>query len=286
MLFAVVSWIYQYRNADSEVIKIDDDGFADVEIKELKMPEPPKEEPKPVEPTEVKQDPTQPKDKAPPQVAQPDKTPPKQEEAPKKPGVMDILNNIPKVDSSASNQNLTAALSNINAVRVPGGAASVKVSSLIGKAPTSGVQIGGAAGGLSTSGINSLIRKDGQAGALGGKGDHAIQGKVTTLARQLTKTGQGELSKEEIQKVINQHIGEIQFCYEKQLNKQPGLAGRVVLEWGVNPAGHVSVVKVSQSTMNSADATNCMMQKLKTWKFPPPRGGAVTIVFPFVFNTV
>jgi hypothetical protein len=45
-------------------------------------------------------------------------------------------------------------------------------------------------------------------------------------------------------------------------------------------------VKVSQSTLASSEATNCMMQKLKTWKFPSPRGGAVSIVFPFVFNTV
>ena len=109
---------------------------------------------------------------------------------------------------------------------------------------------------------------------------------MTSLPSQLKKTGQGELSKEEIQKVINSHIGEIQYCYEKQLNKQPGLSGRVVLEWVVNPVGHVTVVKVSQSSMNSAEATNCMMTKLKGWKFPPPRGGSVTIVFPFVFNTV
>ena len=87
-------------------------------------------------------------------------------------------------------------------------------------------------------------------------------------------------------KVINQHIGEIQFCYEKQLRTTPGLSGRVVLEWTVNPQGRVTVVKVAQSSLASSEATNCMISKLKGWKFPQPRGGAVTIVFPFVFNTV
>ena len=189
------------------------------------------------------------------------------------------------MNDTASSQNLSAALSNIKGVRVPGGAAGVKVSALIGKGPASGVQIGGAAGGLSTSGINSLIRKDGQAGALGGKGERAIAGKATAQPRLLKQTG-GELSKEEIQKVINKHIGEIQYCYEKQLRTQPGLSGRVVLDWTVNLQGKVTVVKIAQSTLASSEATNCMMQKLKSWKFPNPRGGAVSIVFPFVFNTV
>jgi TonB family protein len=285
-LMAVASWIYEYRNADQEVIALEDEGFAEVEMK-LKMEEPPPEPEKPPEPVptpepmpEVKPE----KVVSAKQEAKP--TPAEQPPAPPKPGVLDILNNIPKVNDTASSQNLTAALSNIKGVRVPGAAAGTKVTPLIGKGPSSGVQIGGAAGGMSTSGINSLLRKDGQAGALGGKGDRAVSGKVVGLKSQLTKKGEGELSKEEIQKVINQHIGEIQFCYEKQLRTQPGLAGRVVLEWGVNQQGRVSVVKVAQSSMQSAEATNCMMTKLKTWKFPPPRGGSVTIVFPFVFNTV
>lgn len=289
-LMAMASWIYQYRNADQEVIALEDEGFAEVEIQELKMeeppkpPEPPEPVPEPLPTTEPEQQP--PADAKPEKVAAKAEVKPTPDAKPSRPAVLDVLNNIPKVDDSASSQNLSAALSNIKGVRVPGATSGPRVSSLIGKGPSSGVQIGGAAGGLSTSGINSLLRKDGGAGALGGKGDRAVSGKVVGLKSQLAKKGEGELSKEEIQKVINAHIGEIQFCYEKQLRTQPGLAGRVVLEWGVNPQGKVSVVKVAQSSLQSADATSCMMGKLKAWKFPPPRGGSVTIVFPFVFNTV
>ncbi|OGQ23905.1 MAG: hypothetical protein A2138_10850, partial [Deltaproteobacteria bacterium RBG_16_71_12] len=281
-VFMIASWVWQYRNADQEIIALEDEGFAEVELKEIEMEKPPEPEapPEPVETKDPQPTPDKPTQQAKPDPA--DKAP----EAPPKPGVLDILNSIPKVNDTASSQNLTAALSNIKGVRVPGAATGVEVSALIGKGPSSGVQIGGAAGGLSTSGINSLIRKDGQAGALGGKGDRAVAGRVTTLTRQTQTKGQGELSKEEIMKVINQHIGEIQFCYEKQLRTTPGLSGRVVLEWTVNTHGRVTVVKVAQSSLASTDATNCMTSKLKSWKFPNPRGGAVTIVFPFVFNTV
>ena len=278
-LLALASWIYQYRSADEEIIAIDDIGFAEVEMKDLKMEEPPPEPEKAPAPApasverKVDQAVAAPKTEAVPQTA------------PNKPGVLDILNNIPKVNDKAASQNLSAALSNIKGVRVPGGVEGVKVSALIGKGPASGVQIGGAAGGLSTSGINSILRKEGQAGALGGKSDRAIAGKATAQPRLLKQTG-GALSKDEIQKVINQHIGEIQYCYEKQLRTQPGLAGRVVFEWTVGLSGKVTVVKIAQWTLASSEATSCMMSKLETWKFPSPRGGAVSITFPFVFNTV
>ena len=110
---------------------------------------------------------------------------------------------------------------------------------------------------------------------------------MTTQPRLSQIKGKGELSKDEIQKVINSHVGEIQYCYEKQLRTNAGLAGRVVLEWTVSTSGGVSVVKVATSTLASTDATKCMMDKVKTWKFPKPRGsGAVTVVYPFVFNTI
>jgi TonB family protein len=285
LLMAVVSWIYQYRNADSEVIALEDEGFAEVELKELKMEEPPPEPEKPPEPIAAEEPTPQPDQPKPTQAAKSDDKPAPAEPTPK-PGVLDILNSIPKVQDTASSQNLEALTSNIKAVRVPGAASGFKTSALVGKGPSSGVQIGGAAGGLSTSGINSVLRKDGAAGAMGGKGERAVSGKVTTLTRQFKREGQGELSKEEIMRVINANIGQIQYCYEKALRTQPGLSGRVVLEWTVNTSGKVTVVKVAQSSLASNDATRCMMDKLRGWKFPQPKGGNVTIVFPFVFNTV
>jgi outer membrane biosynthesis protein TonB len=284
--FVFLSWIYGYRSKSEDIIDLEDDGFAEVIEKDLTFVEPEKPV-KPPEPIKTAQ---------PVPEKQPDKTVPTAKtdpvpdapakEAPK-PGLASMLANIPKVNDTASNQNLTAALSNIKGVRVPGDASGFKTSALTGKGPSSGVQIGGAAGGLATSGINSLIRNDGAAGALGGKGDRQVAGKVTAQPRLSQIKGTGELSKDEIQRVINSHVGEIQYCYEKQLRTNSGLAGRVVLEWSVSSSGSVSVVKVATSSLSSNDATKCMMDKVKNWKFPKPRGnGAVTIVYPFVFNTI
>ena len=286
--FVLLSWVYGYRTKSEDIIDLEDDGFAEKIEKDLSFVEPPKPQ-KPPEPVKTAEPVSekQPVPKIPP--AQ--KSDPVPEapviEAPKPGAAAALLANISKVNEPARNQNLTAALSNIKAVRVPGDAASFKTSAFTGKGPSSGVQIGGATGGLATSGINKLLRNDGAAGSLGGKGDRQVGGKVTTQPRLSQIKGKGELSKDEIQKVINSHVGEIQYCYEKQLRTNAGLAGRVVLEWTVSTSGGVSVVKVATSTLASTDATKCMMDKVKTWKFPKPRGsGAVTVVYPFVFNTI
>ncbi|MDP2340195.1 MAG: AgmX/PglI C-terminal domain-containing protein [Deltaproteobacteria bacterium] len=285
--FVFLSWIYGYRSKSEDIIDLEDDGFAEIIEKDLSFVEPPKPE-KPPEPVKTAQ--PVPEKQPDPKTTPTAKTDPVPDAPPKeapKPGLASMLANIPKVNDTASNQNLNAALSNIKGVRVPGDASGFKTSALTGKGPSSGVQIGGAAGGLATSGINSLIRNDGAAGALGGKGDRQVAGKVTTQPRLSQTKGTGELSKDEIQRVINSHVGEIQYCYEKQLRTNSGLAGRVVLEWTVTPSGSISVVKVATSSLASNDATKCMMDRVKTWKFPKPRGnGAVTIVYPFVFNTI
>jgi TonB family protein len=290
-----MSWLYGYRSKDVDVIELGDDGFGDVVIKDLEFKEPPKKEPErpaPIKAPEPVVAPPEASPKAPPEPTQEEPTKPSRSsttpsEAPKATGLAAALSSIPKVNDSASSQNLNAALSNIKGVRVPGAQGDFKTSALTGKGPSAGVQIGGAAGGVATSGINSLIRKDGAAGSLGGKGDRAVAGKVTTQPRLSSIKGAGQLSKDEIQRVINAHVGEIQYCYEKQLRGNSGLAGRVVLEWTVTTTGAVSVVKVSTSSLSSSDATNCMMDRIKKWRFPKPRGnGGVTVVYPFVFNTI
>lgn len=282
-VMAAASWILQYRDSEQTVVQLEDEGFAEVALPELEM-EKPKEEPKPLE-VKTPDPPKERVEKAPPSTKEKVVDAPEAPKEAPKPGVMDVLSQIPTVKDTASSQSLNAALSNVKGVRVPG-ASGFKTAALTGKAGA-GVQIGGAAGGVATSGINSIIRKDGAAGQLGGKASREVGGQVTALKRMSTVKGQGELSKDEIQRVINEHIGQIQYCYEKQLRANPGLSGKVSLEWVVKQDGKVGSVKAASSTLASDAAVACMMEKVKGWTFPKPRGtGGVTVVFPFIFNTL
>lgn len=293
LFFGFLSWLNQYRSKSEDVIELGDDGFAEIVVKDLTFQEPekpkPKPKPKPIktaEPVPQQKDPTPPPPDQPKTAPTPkaDPTPPKE---PPKPGLAAALQNIPAVSESAASRNLNDALGNMKAVRVPGAKGGFKASSLTGKGPSAGVTIGDGAGGVATTGINSLIRKDGAAGSMGGKGDRRVSGKVTAQPRLARQKGTASLSKEEIARVIQSHIGEIQYCYEKQLRSTPGLAGRVMLEWTVTSSGGVGVVKVATSSLSSDAATRCMMDRVKKWKFPKPKGsGSVTIAYPFVFNTI
>ncbi len=284
-LLALFMFVSSLLSPPTKVTQLEDE-FAEIKMPEVQLepppepePEPPKEEPPPPpEPTPPK--PQQKVPKARPTAKQPP-TPTPEAPAPK-PGILAALTKMP-TSKNAGSQTVLAAVSNINAVKVPGGQTGFKVSALIGKGPSNSIQIGGAGGGVNTKGLTSILREGG-AGVLGGKGTGPVRA-APTMALHRQATAQGELSREEIAKVINQHLGEIQFCYEKELLRQPGLQGKVVFEWTIKPDGRVLVVKTKVGQLPSAAATNCMSDKIKTWQFPKPRGnGVVVVTYPFVFK--
>lgn len=283
----ISSWIYQYRALKETVIQLEDDGFAEVKKElELEFKEPkPKPKPKKIELPAPKKEETK-------VALKPEPVVPKEsdvggkKEAPKKPGVLDALKNLPPKTAGA--QSLTKALSNVKGVKVPG-ASGYKVSAMTAKG-VKGVSIGGASGGVDTSSLNSLLRKGGGGsgpGKLAGRSTKKVKGRVKTLKRRSKVKGQGTLSREEIQKVVRSLIGKIQYCYEKQLRTNSGLAGKVVLEWTIKTSGRVGVVKTGRgTTLKSSAAISCMQKKLKGAQFPKPKGGSVIVTYPFIFNTL
>ena len=95
----------------------------------------------------------------------------------------------------------------------------------------------------------------------------------------------GALDKRIIQKVVRQHSGELRACYEKELNKNKGLNGRVVVNWIISPQGAVTKAIVKESTIKNKNVESCVVNSVKFWKFPAPKGGGiVAIEYPFVFE--
>ena len=96
---------------------------------------------------------------------------------------------------------------------------------------------------------------------------------------------EGGLDKDQIAAVINRHIGEVIYCYEKGLQVQSGLSGRVGIDWTINGGGHVTGAGVASSSLKSASVEACIVSHLKTWAFPKPVGGVnVKVSYPFVLK--
>lgn len=169
-----------------------------------------------------------------------------------------------------------------------------KLSGLIGKEPIANAGIGtfglggGGGGGLGIKGAELLRGKGGGGiGALGagniGKG--SVAGTVTRASTSRIGA-QGSIDKEAVAKVINAHLHEVSSCYERALLKTPGLAGKIVLEWQITTTGSVGYAKTKSSSMQSPAVESCILQSLKTWKFPQAKGAGVVITYPFMFNSV
>lgn len=169
-----------------------------------------------------------------------------------------------------------------------------------------GDQVGesGGLGGLGVAGVgrggggfseNSLgVGRMGTKGR-GGGGDTGYGRGVSRVGKKRLKEPKvipgspiidGSLDPEIIRRIIRQHRSEYQYCYNKQLQVKRDLAGKIKVKFTISGSGQVIAAKVEETTMNDAAVENCLVGKIKRWRFPEPKGGGIVVVkYPFVFKT-
>lgn len=92
----------------------------------------------------------------------------------------------------------------------------------------------------------------------------------------------GGLAREQIEAVVRKNLGQVLYCYEMGLQKQPRLSGRVTTEFMIAPSGGISTVKVAHSSLRDNSVESCILGKMRSWKFPKPVGGVyVDVAYPF-----
>lgn len=188
--------------------------------------------------------------------------------------------------AATASQSLKDVVSNINAVSVPADARSrFKVGGAIGKLPIGDVRVSTAGAARDTASGRELLSKE-NVGALKGAGG---SGNVRGVVKQappaaLQAAGSGRLSRAQIQKVINEHVAQVQACYEKSLLRDHSLAGKITFDWVIAENGSVSSVRVRASTMSGSAVSTCILQEIRSWTFPTPEGGSVAVTYPFIFS--
>ncbi|HCP44703.1 MAG TPA: hypothetical protein DIU15_01515 [Deltaproteobacteria bacterium] len=96
----------------------------------------------------------------------------------------------------------------------------------------------------------------------------------------------GALDKSIIDRIVKQHLAKIRYCYQKELNKNPKLFGKVVVKFVIAKDGSVSSASTKASTLNNPIVEKCINSRFMRMRFPSPKGGGIVIVsYPFVFNT-
>lgn len=84
--------------------------------------------------------------------------------------------------------------------------------------------------------------------------------------------------------VIQRYAAGIQYCYETELKRDPGLTGKLVVAMTVAASGTVTEASVVQNTVRSERLTTCALSQIRDWKFPAIPEGVTTFQAPFVFT--
>ncbi len=118
--------------------------------------------------------------------------------------------------------------------------------------------------------------------------DIAIKKKAQRLVRVGGGRGSkahGELPKKVIKRYIATKMGAIKACYQKGLQANPGLQGKVKVMFLIQPNGKVAGAKISDSGLNSPAVESCILRNIKVWRFPRAKGGGSTkVIYPFNFR--
>jgi len=95
------------------------------------------------------------------------------------------------------------------------------------------------------------------------------------------------LDMNQIAAVINKNKGQIIYCYEKGLQAEPDLRGRVAMQFVIGASGKITTLKVAESSLASRTVETCMASKMRSWQFPQPVGKVqVDVFYPFDLRRV
>jgi TonB family protein len=96
--------------------------------------------------------------------------------------------------------------------------------------------------------------------------------------------GTGLLDAAEVARVVKSRITAIQMCYQKGLNKNYGLEGKIKVRFTIGTSGRVTKASIEENTLGDPEVGACVLDKVQSFAFSKPEGGSVDYVFPFVFK--
>jgi TonB family protein len=182
---------------------------------------------------------------------------------------------------AAKTENVIVTVSGVKAAPGEGGRALAAIGpvSRAGKDWSSDAK--GTGGGVSTAGRGGG-KGSGSFGSLsGGNTGNAGVGLIEDESEVV-----GGLDRDIIAQYIKTQLGQILYCYERQLSAHPELEGKVAVRFTIGPSGKVETQKIGDTTLRNATVEGCILSRVAQWKFPTPQGGtSVNVTYPFLFKS-
>jgi hypothetical protein len=204
----------------------------------------------------------------------------------RKAGVSSIINKIAL--RAASSAKLIAAFA-----ATPEASAAIDNHGTMPSMPSAGATLGkvgiiGNGKGYAVGGIGTGAKGGGTGGYKAGTGlGTGSTGNGEVGLEDTESVVEGGLDREVIAAVIRDHLGQVRYCYERQLAASPDLYGKLKVRFTIDANGEVDSQSVSQTTLKNSLIEDCILRRIATWKFPKPKGGTKVIVsYPFLFKSV
>lgn len=145
---------------------------------------------------------------------------------------------------------------------------------------TSGVTKG--SGGVSTKGLDRRVSTT----AIGSRKTTQVNSSAAVATINAERSGKGRKasrSEEEITIVMDRNKGSIYAVYNRELRRNPGLQGRVVLEITIAPSGRVTKVKILSSELKDKKLERKLISRIKLFNFGAKKVDSVTVTYPLEF---
>ena len=84
----------------------------------------------------------------------------------------------------------------------------------------------------------------------------------------------GSYDASQVADILRQHLDKFRYCYQKELDRDNRVAGKIDLDFQIGASGRVNRAGVAQSQL-PASVEGCVVKVLKRIQFPPPLGGGV-----------
>ncbi|MBA3502807.1 MAG: AgmX/PglI C-terminal domain-containing protein [Myxococcota bacterium] len=142
---------------------------------------------------------------------------------------------------------------------------------------------GKVAGDFKSTGKPSL-GKERQGGDCVGEGCKGSGPKEVKVAIASGTGDFGGYTEDEINRVVKARAGVFRACYQKELNRSPGLGGKLVVRFKIGSDGAVqTAANAGGSSLTNDAVESCVKSNVMRLKFPP-KGAIANVTYPFVFS--
>ncbi|MEZ4820785.1 MAG: AgmX/PglI C-terminal domain-containing protein [Bdellovibrionota bacterium] len=152
-----------------------------------------------------------------------------------------------------------------------------------------GVTGQGTGGGGQTASIGTGLATKGRGGGAKGDGlaDFGTGKDKTSVVANIDQDQVsviGTLTQAQISDIILKYWGQIQYCYEREIIRDPSLSGKLHVRFTIGMTGRVTQATIDRTTMNNATVENCVTSAFRRIPFPSPGGSIVEAVYPINFK--